>query len=59
MQNLGSHVIIFNSLRFGLFTLKRNLRVFKLKRGLQCFDLENAGVSVKDRRNHSKSYALV
>ncbi len=29
-----SHAIVFKSLRFGPFTLKRNRRVFKLKRGL-------------------------
>ncbi len=48
--NVGSHAIVFKSLRFGPFTLKRNPGVFKLKRGLQhfskvsSFDLENAGV---------------
>ncbi len=35
--NVGSHAIIFKSLRFGPFTLKRNPGVFKLKRGLQRF----------------------
>ncbi len=35
--NVGSHAIIFKSLRFAPFTLKRNPGVFKLKRGLQCF----------------------
>ncbi len=33
--NVGSHAIVFKSLRFGPFTLKRNPGVFKLKRGLQ------------------------
>ncbi len=32
--NVGSHTIVFKSLCFGLFTLKRNSGVFKLKRGL-------------------------
>ncbi len=35
--NVGSHAIVFKSLRFGPFTLKRNPGVFKLKRGLQRF----------------------
>ncbi len=35
--NVDSHAIVFKSLRFGPFTLKRNPRVFKLKRGLQRF----------------------
>ncbi len=36
-ENVGSHAIVFKSLCFGPFTLKRNPGVFKLKRGLQCF----------------------
>ncbi len=36
-QNVGSHALTFNSLRFDPFTLKRNPGVFKLKRGLQHF----------------------
>ncbi len=35
--NVVSHAIVFKSLRFGLFTLKCNPGVFKLKRGLQRF----------------------
>ncbi len=35
--NVGSYAIVFKSLCFGLFTLKHNPRVFKLKRGLQHF----------------------
>ncbi len=35
--NVGSHAIVFKSFRFGPFTLKRNPRVFKLKRGLKWF----------------------
>ncbi len=35
--NVGSHTIIFKSLCFGPFTLKRNPRVLNLKRGLQRF----------------------
>lgn len=47
--NVGSHAIVFKSLSFGLFTLKCNPGVFKLKRGLQdfqvsIFDLENTRV---------------
>ncbi len=46
----SSHAIVFKSLRFGPFTLKRNPEVFQIKRGLQRFQkslfstLENAGV---------------
>ncbi len=36
-QSVGSHAIVFKSLRFGPFTLKRNPGVFKLNRGLQRF----------------------
>ncbi len=36
-SNVGSHAIVFKSLRFGPFTLKHNPRVFKLKHGLQRF----------------------
>ncbi len=36
-ENVGSHAIVFKSLRFAPFTLKRNPGVFKLKRGLQRF----------------------
>ncbi len=49
-ENVGGHDIIFKSLRFGPFTLKRNPGVFKVKRGLQRFRkslfsrVENAGV---------------
>jgi len=48
--NVGSHAIVFKSLCFGPFILKRNPGVFKLKRGLQHFRkslfsrFENAGV---------------
>ncbi len=35
--NVGSHPIIFKSIRFGPFTVKRYPRVFKLKRSLRCF----------------------
>ncbi len=35
--NVGSHAIVFKSLRFGPFTLELYPRVFKLKRGLQHF----------------------
>ncbi len=35
--NVGSHAIVFKSLHFGLFTLKGNPGVFKLKQGLQRF----------------------
>ncbi len=36
-ENVGSHAIVFKSLRFGPFTLKCYPGVFKLKRGLQRF----------------------
>ncbi len=48
--NVGSHAIVFKSLRFGTFTLKRNPGVFKLKLGLQHFQkspfsrVKNGGV---------------
>ncbi len=59
-ENVGSHAIVFKSLRFGPFTLKCNPGVFKLKRGLQCFQksLRKRRSSVNDRRNRSKSYAF-
>ncbi len=47
--NEGSHAIVFKSFSFGPFILKCIPRVFKLKRGLQCFQkslfskVENAG----------------
>ncbi len=37
IENVGRQAIVFKSLRFGPFTLKRNPGVFKLKRGLQRF----------------------
>ncbi len=37
VKDVGSHAIVFKSLRFGPFTLKRNPGVFKLKQGLQRF----------------------
>ncbi len=49
-RECGRPHIIFKSLRFGPFTLKRNPGVFKVKRGLQRFRkslfsrVENAGV---------------
>ncbi len=48
--NVDSHAIVFKSLRFVPFTLKRNPGVFKLKQGLQHFQkspfsrVENTGV---------------
>ncbi len=39
VANVGSHAIVFKSLRFGPLTLKRNPGVFKLKRGLQHFQM--------------------
>ncbi len=48
--NVGSHAIVYKSLRFGPFKLKHNTGVFKLKRGLQRFQksqfsrVENTGV---------------
>ncbi len=61
--NVGSHAIVFKSLRFGSLTLKRNPRFFKLKRGLQrfkrlCFRPRKRRGSVNDRHNRSKSYAF-
>ncbi len=35
--NVGSHAVVFKSLRFGPFTLKHNPGVFKLKQGLKRF----------------------
>ncbi len=57
---VGSHAIVFKSLRFGPFTLKRNPGVFKLKRGLQRFQKSQFSTwsSVNDRCNRSKSYAF-
>ncbi len=60
--NVGNHAIVFKSLRFGPFTLKRNPRVFKLKRGLQrfskvsVFDLENAAVVQTIRAKETKMH---
>ncbi len=56
--NVGSHVIIFKSLRFGPFTLKRNPRFFKLKRGRCIFESLLSTYGINDISAHTSDQCL-